>query len=57
MFAGFSRAVSRILFILKTRRIYGYNSVCERIFRYFFRSGTARRPEGDPRRDTTMERV
>ncbi|MGD0822589.1 MAG: hypothetical protein ABSA71_17795 [Desulfomonilia bacterium] len=33
---GFTRGASRIFFILRTRKIYGYNSVIERIFRYLF---------------------
>ena len=32
----FTRVASRIFFILRTRKIYGYNSVIERIFRYLF---------------------
>lgn len=33
---GFTRGASRVFFILRTRKIYGYNSVIERIFRYLF---------------------
>jgi hypothetical protein len=34
---GIVTGFSKILFILKTRKIYGYNSVMERIFWYLFR--------------------
>jgi hypothetical protein len=35
--SGVAKRALRILSIVRTRKIYGYNSVAERIFRHLFR--------------------
>ena len=43
MLGGLSKGLSRILIILRTRKIYGYNSVFERIFRCLFNTRKKRK--------------
>ncbi|HVN71292.1 MAG TPA: hypothetical protein VMU10_04650 [Desulfomonilia bacterium] len=57
MLVGMKKAASRILFIMRTRKIYGYNSVLERIFRSFFRSGRKRKNPEALKRRMTIERI
>ena len=57
MLGGFSKGLSRIFTILRTREIYGYNSVFERIFRCLFNTRkNSKQPEGLKRR-IEIERV
>lgn len=57
MLSGLSKGLSRIVIILRTRKIYGYNSVFERIFRCIFNTRKNRKPSEGLKRRIEIERV
>jgi hypothetical protein len=57
MLGGLSKGISRIIIILRTRKIYGYNSVFERIFRSFFNTRRNRKQSEGLKRHIEIERV
>jgi hypothetical protein len=57
MLGRFSKSLSRIFIILRTRKIYGYNSVFERIFRSLFNSRRNRKQSDGVKRRIEIERV
>jgi len=57
MLSGLSKGLSRIVIILRTRKIYGYNSVFERIFRGLFNSRRNRKQSAGVKRRIEIERV
>jgi hypothetical protein len=57
MLGGLSKGLSRILIILRTRKIYGYNSVFERIFRCLFNTRKKRKLSEGLKRRIEIERV
>ena len=57
MLGGLSKGLSRILIILRTRKIYGYNSVFERIFRGLFNTRRNRKQSAGVKRRIEIERV
>jgi hypothetical protein len=57
MLGGLSKGLSRILIIFRTRNIYGYNSVFERIFRCLFSTGKDRKQTERLKRRIDIERV
>jgi len=46
------RAMARIFLIVRTRNVYGYNSIVERIFRSLLDAGSRRGKPGGSRRCT-----
>jgi hypothetical protein len=54
---GLSKGLSRIFIILRTRKIYGYNSVFERIFRCLFNTRRNRKQSERLKRRIEIERV
>jgi len=57
MLGGFSKGLYRILMIFRTRKIYGYNSVLERIFRCLFNPRNTRKQPERLKRRIEIERV
>jgi hypothetical protein len=57
MLGRLSKSLSRIFIILRTRKIYGYNSVFERIFRSLFNSKRNRKQSDGVKRRIEIERV
>jgi hypothetical protein len=57
MLGGLSKDLSRIFIILRTRKIYGYNSVIERIFRSLLNSRRNRKQSHGVKRRIEIERV
>ena len=57
MLGGLSKGLSRIFIILRTRKIYGYNSVFERIFRCLFNTRRNRKQSEGLKRRIEIERV
>ncbi len=57
MLSGLSKGLSRIVIILRTRKIYGYNSVFERIFRGLFNTRRNRKQSAGVKRRIEIERV
>jgi hypothetical protein len=57
MLSGLSKGLSRIVIILRTRKIYGYNSVFERIFRCLFNTRKNRKQSEGLKRRIEIERV
>jgi hypothetical protein len=57
MLNGLSKGLSRIVIIFRTRNIYGYNSVFERIFRYLFNTRIDRKQSERLKRRIDIERV
>jgi len=57
MLSGLSKGLSRIVIILRTRKIYGYNSVFERIFRVLFNTRRNRKQSAGVKRRIEIERV
>jgi hypothetical protein len=57
MLGGLSKGLSRIIIILRTRKIYGYNSVFERIFRCLFNTRRNKNQSDRVKRRIEIERV
>jgi hypothetical protein len=57
MLGGFLKGLYRILIIFRTRKIYGYNSVLERIFRCLFNTRNNRKQSERLKRRIEIERV
>jgi hypothetical protein len=52
-----TRALMRIARIIRTRNVYGYNSVCERIIRYLLNNRERRKNHSEEGRCTQIERM
>jgi hypothetical protein len=57
MLGRLSKGLSRIFIILLTRKIYGYNSVFERIFRCLFNTKKKRNQAEGLKRRIEVERI
>jgi hypothetical protein len=55
MVSWLSKCLSRIIIIFRTRKIYGYNSVFERIFRCLFSTRRKRKPDKGMKRRIGIE--